>query len=152
MPMDICDPVSLRQCRVVRADGELDLSTMVAFAALLHGPDLAPKTLLLVVDLRPVSFMDSSGVHGLRSAQTRCKDRGGGTRLVYHQRGIHFLLWAMGLTEQFPRYATTLDARLGRITPAGSSSLGGSSFLRPVSGTDGLGARAWGRIEDCAKA
>ncbi|MBQ0855685.1 STAS domain-containing protein (plasmid) [Streptomyces sp. BH-SS-21] len=99
--------------------GEIDLCTAVEFAARMNAPSPSPAAFLLIVDLRGVSFMDSSGVRELSVARTRCLDRGGWTRLVYSQRSIHVLLTALRLTDGFPRYATTLDARMGRSRPVG---------------------------------
>uniref|UniRef100_A0AAU2V528 STAS domain-containing protein n=1 Tax=Streptomyces sp. NBC_00003 TaxID=2903608 RepID=A0AAU2V528_9ACTN len=117
--VDIRDAVPLRRCRVVRATGEIDVFTAAEFAALLNAPSPRPGPSLLVVDLRAVLFMDSSGVHELCAAQARCLGQGGWTRLVYSQRSIHVLLKVMRLGGRFPRYATTLDARMGHPRPVG---------------------------------
>ncbi|MGW1214156.1 STAS domain-containing protein [Streptomyces sp. NPDC002499] len=104
---------------MVRPSGEIDLCTATGFATLMNAPSGELVSFLLVVDLRGVSFMDSSGVHELSVARTRCLGHGGWTRVVYSQRSIHVLLTALRLNEHFPRYATTLDARMGRSRPVG---------------------------------
>jgi anti-anti-sigma factor len=64
--------------RVVAVSGELDIDTMVELsAALMTANGLAATT---VVDLRGVTFIDSSGVSGVMAAARRARDAG--SRLV----------------------------------------------------------------------
>ena len=63
--------------RVVAVSGELDLDTMVELgAALAAGGGLATT----VIDLRGLTFIDSSGVSGVLAAARRARDAG--SRLV----------------------------------------------------------------------
>jgi anti-sigma B factor antagonist len=63
--------------RVVAVSGELDLDTMVELGAALAGDNAFATT---VIDLRGLTFIDSSGVSGLMSAARRARDAG--SRLV----------------------------------------------------------------------
>ncbi|MFJ4830354.1 STAS domain-containing protein [Streptomyces sp. NPDC088747] len=115
--------------------GEIDLYTAGEFAALMNPPSPGPASFKLVVDLRAVSFMDSSGVRELCLARTRCLGQGGWTRLVCRRRSVHVLLRAMRLDGEFPPYATIADARVGRARRIGPEPLAGGSgapsALRP---------------------
>jgi anti-anti-sigma factor len=63
--------------RVVVVNGELDIDTMVEFSAALAADNgLAPT----VVDLRGLTFIDSSGVSGVLTAARHARDAG--SRLV----------------------------------------------------------------------
>jgi anti-anti-sigma factor len=64
--------------RVVAVSGELDLDTMGQLNAALASDDAALAT--TVLDLRGLTFIDSSGVSGVLSAARRARDAGG--RLV----------------------------------------------------------------------
>ena len=59
--------------RVVAVSGELDIDTMVEFGAALPTGALGATT---VVDLRGLTFIDSSGVSGLLAAARRARDAG----------------------------------------------------------------------------
>jgi anti-sigma B factor antagonist len=64
--------------RVVAVSGELDIDTMVQFNAALTADNGPAAT--TVVDLRGVTFIDSSGVSGVMAAARRARDAG--SRLV----------------------------------------------------------------------
>ena len=64
--------------RVVAVTGELDLDTMQELNAALAADDAVLAT--TVLDLRGLTFIDSSGVSGVLSAARRARDAGG--RLV----------------------------------------------------------------------
>ena len=59
--------------RVVAVSGELDIDTMVEFGAALTTGALGATT---VVDLRGLTFIDSSGVSGLLAAARRAQEAG----------------------------------------------------------------------------
>jgi anti-sigma B factor antagonist len=63
--------------RVVAVTGELDIDTMVALSVALTADAGLATT---VVDLRGLTFIDSSGVSGVMSAARHARDRG--ARLV----------------------------------------------------------------------
>jgi anti-sigma B factor antagonist len=60
--------------RVVAVSGELDLDTMVELNEVLAADNGLATT---VVDLRGLTFIDSSGVSGLLAAARRARDAGG---------------------------------------------------------------------------
>ncbi|WP_063763079.1 STAS domain-containing protein [Streptomyces rimosus] len=120
-------------CRVVRPVGELDLATAMALRNELRGNDAALSA-CVVADLRCVTFMDSSGLQELRTAQTRCEAVGGWLRLVYDHRSIELLLQLTGFAQQFPRYAGVDDAWNGRPSLPGSSGAQAAGGGRPGAG------------------
>jgi anti-sigma B factor antagonist len=102
------------QCQLVRLAGELDLGTLAAFEPLLLQATSDPSRPELVVDLRSVTFMDCTPLGSLLRARSRCLAAEGWLRLVYSSPAIGRLLRAVNLTEEFPRYSTIHEARLGR--------------------------------------
>ena len=102
------------QFRLVRLAGELDLGTLAAFEPLLVRASTDPRRPELVVDLRSVTFMDCTPLRSLLTARSRCLAAEGWLRLVYSSPAIGRLLRAVNLTEEFPRYRTIHEARLGR--------------------------------------
>jgi anti-anti-sigma factor len=103
---------------VVRLCGELDIARIPELTMLLRGACRQTRTAWFIVDLRPVTFMDSPALRELRTAQKRCEESGQGLRLVYDQPFISQLLALHGATAQFPRYTSTDDAWAGRQTPS----------------------------------
>jgi anti-anti-sigma factor len=101
------------ECRVVHADGELDLTTAPRFARDLEDARHGTGRLFLVVDLRDVTFMDGSALAPLCTAWEACHERFGWTRVVHSRPGINLLFRAGAVQERFPRYATARDARRG---------------------------------------
>ncbi|MEV5599479.1 STAS domain-containing protein [Streptomyces sp. NPDC052496] len=99
-------------CRVVCPVGEIDLATAQAFRDQLSWNDAALPA-CVVVDLRQVTFIDSSGLQELMRAQARCEAMGGWVRLVYAHEAIALLFRLTGYADQFPRYADVEDARRG---------------------------------------
>jgi anti-anti-sigma factor len=59
--------------RVVAVSGELDIDTMSELNAALAVDDGVPTT---VIDLRGLTFIDSSGVSGVMAAARRARDAG----------------------------------------------------------------------------
>ncbi|MEV0905565.1 STAS domain-containing protein [Streptomyces hokutonensis] len=98
------------ELRVVTAGGELDLTTAPAFARDLADARRGSGRLLLVVDLRDVTFMDGSVLDPLCAARKDCHDRLGWLRVVHHRPGASLVFRAAGLQDWFPRYETILDA------------------------------------------
>jgi anti-sigma B factor antagonist len=81
-------PVALRLTRRVRADltvlelaGEVDLLTVARLAAGLDD-EIRHGDRDVIVDLRPVQFIDSSGLHVLLGAQRRLARQGRGLGIV----------------------------------------------------------------------
>ncbi|MFH8409252.1 STAS domain-containing protein [Streptomyces sp. NPDC018019] len=89
--------------------GEFDVATAPALREQLEQSDAASQ-IFLIADLSHVTFMDSSALTELETAQARNEADGGWLRLVYRQRAIGQLLRLTGLASRFPRYATVEDA------------------------------------------
>ncbi|WP_033284871.1 STAS domain-containing protein [Streptomyces sp. NRRL F-525] len=96
--------------RVVRARGELDLTTVPAFAQELKEARHGTGRLFLVVDLLDVTFMDGSVLDPLCTAWEECRERLGWLRVVHSRPGPLLVFRAAGLVERFPRYASVRDA------------------------------------------
>ncbi|MGP3999579.1 STAS domain-containing protein [Streptomyces sp. 8N706] len=101
------------ECRVVRAYGELDLTTAPAFARDLEDARHGTGRLFLIVDLRGVTFMDGSVLAPLRAAWDDCHERLGWVRVVHTRPGAGLVFQAGGLLGRFPRYASAQDAWKG---------------------------------------
>ncbi|KOU68078.1 ABC transporter [Streptomyces sp. MMG1533] len=101
------------ECRVVRAGGELDLTTTPAFARELEDARHGTGRLFLIVDLRGVTFMDGSVLEPLRAAWEDCRERLGWVRVVHVRPGPGLVFRAGGVLERFPRYASAQDAWKG---------------------------------------
>jgi anti-anti-sigma factor len=95
--------------------GEFDIASFPELTILLRGT--CQQGAWLIVDLRPLTFMDSPVLRELSTAQEHCEHAGHGLRLVYDQPLISRLLTLHGATSQFPRYATPDDAWAGRQAP-----------------------------------
>ncbi|MGP4051948.1 STAS domain-containing protein [Streptomyces sp. 2A115] len=100
-------------CRVVRACGELDLTTTPDLTRVLESVRHGTGRLFLVVDLSGVTFMDGSVLDPLCAAWDDCRERRGWTRVVYTRPGIGLVFRAGSLVERFPRYASAHDAWRG---------------------------------------
>ncbi|MFD4560579.1 STAS domain-containing protein [Streptomyces sp. NPDC058469] len=101
------------ELRVVRASGELDLTTVPAFAHELKKARHGTGRLFLIVDLLDVTFMDGSVLDPLAAAWEECRERLGWLRVVHSRPGPLLVFRAAGLVERFPRYASVQDAWKG---------------------------------------
>lgn len=82
----------------ITVTGEIDIATVRSLDAVLSG--LSAQN--LVVDLRGVTFMDSTGLHSLLRARNRVHGDGGEVRLLLGEAGhIRRLLDAAGVLDQF---------------------------------------------------
>jgi anti-anti-sigma factor len=98
------------ECRVVRTGGELDVTTVPAFADALGVARRGTGRLFLIVDLSGVTFMDGSVLAPLCSAWQDCRERFGWIRVVHTRPSALLVLRAAGLLDRFPPYATAQDA------------------------------------------
>jgi anti-sigma B factor antagonist len=96
--------------RVVRARGELDLTTVPAFAQELKEARHGTGRIFIVVDLLDVTFMDGSVLDPLSAAWEECRERLGWLRVVHSRPGPLLVFRAAGLVGRFPRYASVRDA------------------------------------------
>jgi anti-sigma B factor antagonist len=100
----IPEPFSVRQedhdgALVVIPRGELDLATAPALeAALDRALTAAPR---VVLDLRELEFIDSSGLRALLTARRRAQDAGAEFSLVAGDRGLERTLEIAGVLEVF---------------------------------------------------
>ncbi|WP_406170331.1 STAS domain-containing protein [Streptomyces sp. NBC_00996] len=113
------------ELRVVTAGGELDLTTVPAFARDLEDARHGSTRLFLIVDLRGVTFMDGSVLAPLCAAWEECHERLGWVRIVHNRPGAGLVLRAVDLQERFPRYASAQDAWNG--IPADDAVVGGAT-------------------------
>ncbi|MEU1038112.1 STAS domain-containing protein [Streptomyces sp. NPDC005551] len=101
------------ECRMIRACGELDLTTTPDLAHDLEDARQGIGRLFLIVDLRRVTFMDGSVLDPLCSAWEDCRGRRGWARVVYTRPGLGLVLRAGALQARFPRYASAQNAWRG---------------------------------------
>jgi anti-anti-sigma regulatory factor len=111
-------PELFDECRMVRARGELDLTTMAPLVHALEGARTGRGRLFLIVDLREVTFTDGSILRPLCEAWDDCRARRGWVRLVHSSRGIDLALLGGGVLGSFPAYASAQDAWWGTPTAA----------------------------------
>lgn len=80
--------------------GELDMPASRALAGAIDEllADGAPD---VVVDLRRLSFLDSSGLHLLERLHTDVRERGGKLSLVRGQDAVHRVFELAGLADRF---------------------------------------------------
>jgi anti-sigma B factor antagonist len=100
------EPIIAGDCAFVRVSGEIDVST---------APDLRdvlsrPGTDHVVVDLRGVAFLDSTGLGVLVGALKRLKKRGGSLKIVTDRGRVRRLFEITKLTTAFTPYGSFLDA------------------------------------------
>ena len=72
----------------VTLTGELDLSTLERLETALDG-DLGPKTGLVVLDLRELTFLDSSGLRAILALDADVREQGGRFVLIQGPRRVH---------------------------------------------------------------
>jgi anti-sigma B factor antagonist len=60
---------------LVQLDGELDLASAPVLEGRLEGPEVAGAA-TVVLDLREVQFIDSTGLRTIFAAHSRCRQRG----------------------------------------------------------------------------
>lgn len=104
------------EATVVELHGEIDLHSAGELIGELDTATGRPAPRVLI-DLRPVTFIDSSGLNLLHRAHCRARSRGGSVRLVSDQPRIRRLLH---LTRPVlpPLSATLDDAAEGRAVAA----------------------------------
>jgi anti-anti-sigma factor len=95
-----CDVLAVKDHAVLTVRGEFDLATAPEFCrALLRAIDM-PVT-ALTVDLSYVTFLDSSGIHSLVTAQNTAREGGLGFRLESVPRHVRKVLEVCHLVEYF---------------------------------------------------
>jgi len=110
-----------RQVGVVVATGEVDLATVPAFRQAISD-HLASGLALLLLDMRGVTFIDSTGLGVLVGANKKTTGLGGSMRLVCDNPRILRLLKITGLSRAFavlPTREEALDGWVPLAAPAG---------------------------------
>jgi anti-sigma B factor antagonist len=98
---------------IFKLRGSLDLATAPTVrAALSEAADEDGHH--LIVDLRQLEFLDSTGLGVLIGAHRRATERGGSFRLIVHDGPISRLLNITGLVTVFAVYHSLEDARRDR--------------------------------------
>jgi anti-sigma B factor antagonist len=87
-----------RDAAWIRLSGELDLATAAQFAARLN--DALSAARLVVVDLRQLTFMDSTGLSVLVTAQHRARRSGRRLVLIRGPRQVDRLLKLIGFADR----------------------------------------------------
>lgn len=83
---------------VVRLDGELDLSTAGGVRAELERAVEGARR-DVVVDLRSLAFLDSTGIHALIEAHERCVQGGRSLVVLLAPGAVHRILDVSGMLE-----------------------------------------------------
>ncbi|WP_175647511.1 STAS domain-containing protein [Streptomyces cyaneochromogenes] len=109
-------PALFGECRMVRAHGELDLTTVAPLVHALEGARAGCGRIFLIVDLSEVTFTDGSILGPLHEAWDDCRARQGWIRVVHTSPGIDLVLLGGGLLGRFPAYASAQDAWQGTTT------------------------------------
>ncbi|MYS20366.1 anti-anti-sigma factor [Streptomyces sp. DvalAA-14] len=101
----------VRDTVVVELSGELDLASAEYVDAHLEAAAQWPAPLEVVLDLRPVEFIDCFGLSLLVRARRRIVDRGGRIRMVCGDEQTRKLITVTGLDDAF-RPVRTLEQAL----------------------------------------
>ena len=88
--------------------GELDLSTLEQLEAVLDD-NLNGKPELVVVDLRKLTFLDSSGLRAVLALHAGVRDEGGRLVLVQGPRRVHRVLELTGADEELEIVADPVE-------------------------------------------
>jgi anti-anti-sigma factor len=97
--------------------GDLDLSTLEQLESALDGRlDGEPE--LLVVDLRELTFLDSSGLRVLLALHTRLTEKGGRLVIVRGPRRVHRVLELTRADEELEIVADPAEIEPGRDVSA----------------------------------
>jgi anti-sigma B factor antagonist len=108
---------------LVRMFGELDLTVAERLDGTLA--QLQANQQRLIVDLRELTFMDSSGLHCLLEADARARDAGTGFLLIRGSRFPDKLLHMTGLDHHLHFAAPPEEARGGPIHATAEAEPGG---------------------------
>lgn len=124
--VDDVDELTRDAVRVIAASGELDAADPSWADEI--GEALDAGTKFLVIDLRNVTFIDSSVVRELLLAYKRVADQGW-IRLVYTHHLISRVIQICGLADTFPQF-TTVEAALRSRTAFQRSAASGEELTR----------------------
>ncbi len=88
---------------IIAVFGELDLASKPRLAQEVDSV-LMTRPMIVAIDLRGLSFVDSSGIHALVRAAHRCQRRGERCFLIRGNSAIEQALHASGLAGLFETY------------------------------------------------
>ena len=100
------EPISVGDCTVVRVTGDIDLSTAPGLRDALTRSGAEH----MVVDLRGVAFLDSTGLGVLVGALKRLRRSGGSLKIVTSGGRVRRLFELTNLSRAFDLHASVLDA------------------------------------------
>lgn len=101
------EPISVGDCAILRVTGVIDASTVPDLRDALNRSGIVH----LVIDLRSVSFLDSSGLGVLVGALKRLRRCGGSLTIVTDRFGPVWRLFELtNLTRAFDLHTSVLDA------------------------------------------
>ena len=90
---------------VITLDGEIDLSRVEEIDVIFQSQRPLPGT-GLIIDLSPVTFMDSSGIGLLMRAEQHLLNNGSWLTLVIPKGPARRLIEVAGLADRWPSYPT----------------------------------------------
>ena len=102
---------SLRGTRVIKVEGEVDMSSIARLQAHIDGA-FAAGHCRLVIDLERVTFLDSKVLHSLFRALERARGCGGDIAVVCINPTICRVLHVFGLAREVEVCASADDAAL----------------------------------------
>ena len=98
---------------VITLEGELDLATVSELEAEIARVAEAERAATLVIDLRELSFMDSSGLRAVLAAEARIRDAGGRCVLVRGPEGVQRVFEITRLEDRLTFVSDPADAEAG---------------------------------------
>jgi anti-sigma B factor antagonist len=108
---------SASDAHTIVLSGEVDLlGTPQIEAALKDAYDANPE--LIVIDLKNLTFIDSSGLHALVTGHELCRARGQELRIIPGPANVQRLFELTGMNEVLPFY----DSKLDRDSPSDDAS------------------------------
>jgi anti-sigma B factor antagonist len=83
---------------VVVLDGELDMASAPSLLDALDAAEIEPNA-MVVLDLQPLQFIDSTGLRAILSLRERCRDRGQQFAVTRGSPQVQRLLDITGVSE-----------------------------------------------------
>jgi anti-sigma B factor antagonist len=83
---------------VVVLDGELDMASAPSLLGALDAAEIEPDA-MVVLDLQPLEFIDSTGLRAILSLRERCRDRGQQFAVTRGSPQVQRLLDITGVSE-----------------------------------------------------
>jgi anti-anti-sigma factor len=102
---------TVEETPVVELSGELDISTAQEVEHELHRVE-SDRPPILVIDLRGLTFIDSTGLRTILAADSRCRQRGGRLLVVPGPPAVH-RVFRISLLDQRLEFTDDPEALLG---------------------------------------